>query len=98
MGQYTIAVLAGDGIGPEVTAEARRVLHAAAERFGHTFAFVEALVGQAAIDAEGAAISDATVELCHGSDAVLFGAVGGAVAARADARVQPEQAILRLRQ
>ena len=98
MGEYNLAVLAGDGIGPEVIAEAQRVLLAVGARFGHTFVFTTALAGQAAIDAEGAAISDATLALCAASDAVLFGAVGGAVTARADILVQPEQAILRLRQ
>src|SRR5579859_4249702 len=78
MGSYEIAVLGGDGIGPEVTAEAARALAAAGERFGHSFTTRTALVGQAAIAAEGAAISDETMALCHRVDAVLFGAVGGA--------------------
>ena len=61
MGQYSIAVLSGDGIGPEVTAEAVRTLRTVAERFGHTLSLHEALVGQAAIDAEGAAIVHARI-------------------------------------
>ncbi len=97
MGSYTIAVLAGDGIGPEVTAEAVRVLRAVARRFGHKLTLREALVGQAAIVAEGAAISDATMELCQRSDAILFGAVGGAGVGDPNSKVQPEFALFRLR-
>ena len=74
--EATIAVLAGDGIGTEVTAEAVKVLHAVARRFGHRFDFHEGLVGWAAIDAEGSALPPGTVELCRASDAILLGAVG----------------------
>src|SRR5258707_7796227 len=97
MGRFTIAVLGGDGIGPEVTAEASAVLRAVAARFGHTFELREALAGQAAIEAEGDAISDETMRLCQRSDAVLFGAVGGAGVGRPDAKEQPENALFRLR-
>jgi 3-isopropylmalate dehydrogenase len=97
VGQYTIAVLAGDGVGPEVTAEAERALKAIARRFGHQVAFQHALVGQAAISKEGVAISEATLALCHQSDAVLFGAVGGAGMGSPNSPVQPEQALFRLR-
>lgn len=98
MGTYTIAVLAGDGIGPEVTAQAVRVLQVVAQRFGHSFKTTEALVGVAAIEAEGDAISDATMELCQRSDAILFGAVGGAARYEGpNAKVQPERALFRLR-
>lgn len=98
MGQFAIAVLGGDGIGPEVTAEAVAVLDEVGRRFGHHFIYSYCLVGQAAIDEEGAAISEATIAECAQSDAVLFGAVGGAMVLSANAMVQPEQAILRLRQ
>lgn len=98
MGTYTIAVLPGDGIGPEVIGQALTVLRNIADRFGHTFATTEALVGVAAIDAEGDAISDATMELCQRSDAILFGAVGGAARFEGpNAKVQPERALFRLR-
>src|SRR5260221_2003174 len=97
MGRFTIAVLGGDGIGPEVTAEASAVLRAVAARFGHTFDLREALAGQAAIEAEGEAISDETMRLCQRSDAVLFGAVGGAGVGRPDVKAQPENALFRLR-
>ncbi|MFI5274248.1 MAG: 3-isopropylmalate dehydrogenase [Ktedonobacterales bacterium] len=97
MGHYTLAVLAGDGIGPEVTAEAVRVLDAIGVRFGHSFIYQEALVGHVAIMREGEAISDATVALCQRADAVLFGAVGGAGVGNPDAKAQPEHALFRLR-
>ena len=73
MGQFTIAVLGGDGIGPEVTDEAARVLTAIGKRYHHTIHLTPALVGQAAIEAEGAAISDATMALCQRSDAISSG-------------------------
>jgi 3-isopropylmalate dehydrogenase len=98
MGTYTIAVLPGDGIGPEVIGQAVRVLQTVADRFGHTFATTEALVGVVAIEAEGDAISDATMELCQRSDAILFGAVGGTARFEGpDSKVQPERALFRLR-
>ncbi|MBV9706773.1 MAG: 3-isopropylmalate dehydrogenase [Chloroflexi bacterium] len=98
MGTYTIAVLPGDGIGPEVTEQALRVLHAVADRWGHTFFFQQALVGAAAIEAEGEPISDATMDLCRRSDAILFGAVGGSPRREGShAAIRPEQALLRLR-
>jgi len=98
VGTYSIAVLAGDGIGPEVTEQGVRVLKAVGERFGHHFKMTEALVGVAAIEAEGDAISDATMRLCQESDAILFGAVGGVPRYEGpDAKVQPERALFRLR-
>ncbi|MBA3826024.1 MAG: 3-isopropylmalate dehydrogenase [Ktedonobacterales bacterium] len=96
MTHYHLAVLGGDGIGPEVTNEAVRVLQAIGARYGHTFATQTALVGQAAIDQEGTALSDATLALCAQSDAILFGAVGGATA-QLTGGAKPEDAILGLR-
>ena len=92
-----ICVLGGDGIGPEVTAEAVRVLEAVAGRFGHDFEFVEALVGGAAIDASGSALPPRTIDACRTSDAVLLGAVGGPRWSDPGARVRPEQGLLELR-
>jgi 3-isopropylmalate dehydrogenase len=97
VGEYSIVVMGGDGIGPEVTREAVRALGAVGERFGHRFAFHERLAGQAAIAREGAAISDATMELAAGADAILFGAVGGAGVGDPSSKAQPEQALYRLR-
>jgi 3-isopropylmalate dehydrogenase len=90
-------VLPGDGVGPEVVAEAVRVLRAVEQRYGHTTALREGLIGQAAIAKEGAGISDATVALCRESDAVLFGAVGGAGVGRPDDPRQPEYGLYKLR-
>ena len=98
MGAYSIAVLPGDGIGPDVTEQAVRVLETVGRRFGHTFHLTHALVGVAAIEAEGDAISDRTMQLCQQSDAILFGAVGGIPRYEGpDAKVQPERALFRLR-
>ena len=71
-----ITVLAGDGIGPEVTGEAVKVLQVVAARFGHQFEFRPGLIGWAAIDGEGTALPASTVELCRSSQATLLGAVG----------------------
>lgn len=98
MGTYSIAVLPGDGIGPEVTEQGLRVLQAVARRYGHVFHTTQALVGVAAIEAEGDAISDTTMQLCQQSDAILFGAVGGVPRFEGpNAKVQPERALFRLR-
>lgn len=98
MTTYNIAVLAGDGIGPEVTEQAVRVLDAIAARYGHTFELQRALVGAAAILAEGEAISNETMALCQRSDALLFGAVGGTAHLEGpNSKKQPENALLRLR-
>jgi 3-isopropylmalate dehydrogenase len=91
-----IAVLAGDGIGGEVTAEAVRVLERVAVRFGHAFEFQPALLGGAAIDATGQALPPATLALTQRADAILLGAVGGPKWS-ADASVRPEQGLLQLR-
>jgi 3-isopropylmalate dehydrogenase len=92
-----IALLPGDGIGPEVVAEGIRVLAAVAERWGHTFETKSALIGGAAIDATGNPLPDETVALCRGSDAVLLGAVGGPAWDNPRAKVRPEQGLLGIR-
>ncbi len=94
---YKIVALGGDGIGPEVTAEAVRVLRAVERRFGLLLEIHEALAGQAAVDAEGVAITEATMNLSRESDAVLFGAVGGGAVSRPDVPDQPMYALFRLR-
>jgi len=93
-----IAVIAGDGIGAEVTAEAVRALERIADRFGHSFSFEPALLGGAAIDATGVALPAATLSLCQRADAVLLGAVGGPKWSDPNAKVRPEQGLLQLRQ
>src|SRR5690606_36310455 len=72
-----IVLLPGDGIGPEVTEQARRVLVAAGKRFGIEFEFVTELIGGCSIDAHGAPLRDEVIALCKQSRAVLLGAVGG---------------------
>ena len=95
--QALIAVLGGDGIGPEVTAEAVRALSRIAERRGHSFRFESALIGGAAIDMSGEALPAATLELCRRADAILLGAVGGPKWSDPGAKVRPEQGLLQLR-
>ena len=92
-----IVVLPGDGIGPEVTAEAVKVLRAVGERYGHNLALDEHLVGGASIDAQGVPVSEDTMAACAAADAVLLGAVGGPKWDDPSAPVRPEQALFRLR-
>jgi len=92
-----IAVIAGDGVGPEVTAEAVRVLQAVAGRFKHEFNLLEAHFGGIAIDRFGEPLPTDTLELCRGADAVLLGAIGGPKWSSPRAQVRPEQGLLRLR-
>jgi 3-isopropylmalate dehydrogenase len=92
-----ITVLPGDGIGPEVTKEALKVLSAVAKRFGHQFETREALIGGAAIDATGTALPDATLESARAADAVLLGAVGGPKWDDPRGKVRPEQGLLAIR-
>ncbi|MBK5188956.1 MAG: 3-isopropylmalate dehydrogenase [Gemmatimonadaceae bacterium] len=92
-----IALLPGDGIGPEVVSEGVRVLRAVAERWGHTFETSAALIGGAAIDATGNPLPDDTVALCRASDAILLGAVGGPGWDNPRAKVRPEQGLLGIR-
>lgn len=93
-----IAVVAGDGIGPEIVAEAVKVLKAVAAKCGHEFAFDEKLAGGAAYDAFGDCLPDATLDACKRSDAVLLGAVGGPKWDALPAEKRPEKrALLTLR-
>src|SRR3569623_779911 len=92
-----ITVLPGDGIGPEVTKEALKVLSAVAKRFGHQFAPRAALIGGAANAATGTALPDATHESARGADAGLLGAVGGPKWDDPRGKVRPEQGLLAIR-
>jgi len=92
-----IAVVAGDGIGPEVTAEAVAVLRAIAARDGHEFTMSEAPLGGVAIDLSGDPLPNETLALCRSADAVLLGAIGGPKWSSPQATVRPEQGLLRLR-
>jgi 3-isopropylmalate dehydrogenase len=93
----TIALLPGDGIGPEVVAEGVRVIRAVAERWDHAIDLREGLIGGCALDARGTPLPPETLELCRAADAVLLGAVGGPRWDNPDARQRPEQGLLGLR-
>ncbi len=93
-----IAILAGDGIGPEVTHEAVCILKAVAEFGSHDFAFTEALIGGVAIDAEGTPLPKSTIEACLDSDAVLLGAVGDNKFNALTPDKRPEAGLLQIRQ
>ncbi|GAI56717.1 unnamed protein product, partial [marine sediment metagenome] len=95
--QFNLAVLPGDGVGPEVTAEAVKVLKAVGSRLGHNFNLHYGLVGGVAIDETGVALSQDTLKMCQGSDAVLLGAVGGPKWDEPKAKVRPEDGLLTLR-
>ncbi len=92
-----IAVLGGDGIGPEVTAESVKILDTIERRFGHSFSFVMGVCGGRAIDEFGTPLPEETLDVVQGSDAVLFGAVGGPKWDDPQAKVRPEDGILALR-
>ena len=91
---FRVAVLAGDGIGPEAMAEGLKVLHAVAQKFSLKLEFDHKLVGGAAIDAVGKALPPETLAACEASDAILFGSVGGPKWESLPATEQPERAAL----
>ncbi len=90
-------LLPGDGIGPEIVSQARRVLVALAEMFGHTFQFTEGLIGGIAIDQGGDPLPQATIDACKASDAILLGAVGGPKWDDPSAKTRPEAGLLKIR-
>ena len=94
---YNIAVIKGDGIGPEVAGQALRVLDAAGAKYGHTFCYTEVLMGGCAIDQTGAPLPDETVRVCKASDAVLLGAVGGPKWDSLPGGSRPEKGLLGIR-
>jgi 3-isopropylmalate dehydrogenase len=95
--QFNLAVLPGDGVGPEVTSEAIKVLQAISKRFNHNFNLRYGLIGGAAIDEEGVAISKDTLKMCRRCGAVLLGAVGGPKWDNPLAKVRPEDGLLEIR-
>jgi 3-isopropylmalate dehydrogenase len=92
-----ITVLAGDGVGPEVTDAAQQILQAVGKAYGHTFRFEPLLIGGSSIEVCGVAVTAATIAACRKSDAVLLGAVGGPKWDNPLAAVRPEQGLLALR-
>lgn len=95
---FNIAVLAGDGIGPEISVQGVNVMKAVCDKFSHTVNFTDALIGGAAIDATGSPFPEETREICLASDAVLFSAIGDAkYDNNPTATVRPEQGLLSMR-
>ena len=94
---FNLAVLPGDGVGPEVASEAIKVLQTIGKRFGHSFNLDYGLVGGVAIDETGAALPTETLKMCQSCNAVLLGAVGGPKWDDPKAKVHPEDGLLALR-
>jgi 3-isopropylmalate dehydrogenase len=92
-----IALIKGDGIGPEITAEAIKVLNAVSTKFGHKFVFTEVLMGGQAYDLTGEPLPRKTLDICRASDAVLLGAVGGPKWDALPGDQRPEAGLLELR-
>jgi 3-isopropylmalate dehydrogenase len=95
--QFSVAVLPGDGVGPEVTSEAIKVLQVIGNKFGHSLSLHYGLVGGCAIDQQGTALSPDTLKMCKSCGAVLLGAVGGPKWDDPKAKVHPEDGLLALR-
>jgi len=95
---YTITVIPGDGIGPEITQQSLSVMEAIGKTYGHQFTFTEGLMGAIAIDKTGNPLPDETLTLCKTSDAILFGAIGHPKYDNdPTAKIRPEQGLLKLR-
>ena len=98
---YKIGVISGDGIGPEIVAEAKKVLDKVGSVYGHTFAYEEILMGGCSIDATGVPLTDEAVAQAKASDAVLMGSIGGNTATspwyRLEPSLRPEAGLLKLR-
>ncbi|MEY4433599.1 MAG: 3-isopropylmalate dehydrogenase [Bacteroidota bacterium] len=93
-----IAVLSGDGIGPEVTLQAKKALHAIGVVYNHEFVFEDAYIGAIAIQKTGKPLPEQTLNLCKNTDSILFGAIGDPIYDNnPEAKVRPEQGLLQLR-
>ena len=99
--EKNIAVIKGDGIGPEIVTEAMKVLDKVAAKFGHKFNYEQLLMGGCSIDANGVPLTDETIERCKESDAVLMGSIGGDTTKspwyKLPANLRPEAGLLRIR-
>lgn len=99
--EKNIAVIKGDGIGPEIVTEAMKVLDRVAEKFGHRFNYEQLLMGGCSIDANGVPLTDETIERCKASDAVLMGSIGGDTTKspwyKLPANLRPEAGLLKIR-
>ncbi len=96
--KYQIAVIKGDGIGPEIVTEAMLTLEKVGQKFGHTFDFQEVLAGGCSIDANGIPLTQETIDICKAADSVLLGAVGGPKWDSVESAKRPEKALLGLRE
>ncbi len=98
---YNIAVIKGDGIGPEIVTEAMKVLDKVADKFNHTFNYTQVLMGGCSIDATGVPLTDEAIEICKSSDAVLMGSIGGDTTTspwyKLEPSLRPEAGLLKLR-
>ncbi len=96
--EYKIALIGGDGIGPDIVKQAVKVLNAVGEKFGHRFSYVDVLMGGCATDAVGVSYPEGTASMCKACDAVLLGAVGGPKwGSDKPAQQRPETALLAIR-
>ena len=95
--EYQLAVIPGDGIGPDVVEQTLLVLDKVGEKFGHTFHYNKVLAGGCAIDATGGCLPQETIDVCKASDAVLLGAVGGPKWDNLPGGERPERALLGIR-
>lgn len=86
---YNVGVIAGDGIGPEIVSEARKVLDAIGAKFGHTFTYDEILMGGCSIDATGVPLTDDAIAHAKAADAVLMGSIGGNTATSPWYKLEP---------
>ena len=98
---FNVAVISGDGIGPEIVSEAKKVLDRVGSKFGHEFSYTEVLMGGVSIDAHGVPLTDEALETAKKSDAVLLGAVGGRVGVdswyKLPPNLRPEAGLLAIR-
>ncbi len=94
---FKIAVIAGDGIGPEIIEQAIKILRTIGRKFGHNFEFIEVLAGGRAIDEKGEPLPEKSMEICKNSNSILLGAIGGPKWDSLDGDKRPEQALLKLR-
>lgn len=101
MAEFNIALIPGDGIGPEVVGAAVTVLDAVSEKYGHKFNFTEVYMGGCAIDKFGVPLPDETIDICKNSDAVLMGSIGGNTTTspwyKLPANLRPEAGLLKIR-